>query len=85
MQHEIQSERWTLTIYNMNVSCPEACLTTPVIECEFATIHNPITEVGVVHLVEDLPRESNGDAAQLLPLGRLVELGTILGCSVDMR
>ena len=47
----------------MNVSCPEAQLTTPVIECEFATFNNPITEVGVVHLVEDLPSESNGDAA----------------------
>ena len=47
----------------MNVSCPEACLATPVIECEGLTFNNPITEVGVVHLVEDLPSETNVDAA----------------------
>ena len=69
----------------MNVSFPEAQLTTPVIECEFGTYNNPITEVGVVHLVEDLPRQASRYATMLLPLGRLVELGAILGCNVDVR
>ena len=63
----------------MNVSCPEGRLAASVIECEGLTLHDPNTEVGVVQLVEDLPSEADGDAAQLLPLGRLVQLGTILG------
>jgi len=69
----------------MNVSCPEAQLTTPVIECEFDTFNNPITEVGVVHQVEDFPRQGDPYATMLLPLVRLVELGAILGCNVDVR
>ena len=65
----------------MNVSW----LSTQVIECECLATNDPTTEVGVVHVIEDLPREPNGYTAQLLPHGRLVELGTILGCNVDMR
>ena len=55
------------------------------IECEFDTFNNPITEVGVVHQVEDFPRQDDPYATMLLPLGRLVELGAILGCNVDVR
>ena len=55
------------------------------IECEFGTFNNPITEVGVVQHVEDLPRQGDRYATMLLPLGRLVELGAILGCNVDVR
>ena len=63
----------------MNGSCPEGRLATSAIECEGLTLHQPSTEVGVIQLIEDLPSEADGDAAQLLPLGRLVQLGTILG------
>ena len=47
----------------MNVSCPEVRLAASVIECEGLTLHKPNTEVGVVQLVEDLPSETDGDAA----------------------
>ena len=71
----------------MNGSCPEGRLATSVIECEGLTLHQPSTEVCVIQLIEDLPSEVDGDAAKLLPLGRLVQLGTILGagCRYVMR
>ena len=63
----------------MNAACPEGRLAASVVESECLTSHKPATEVGVVQLVEDRTSEADGDAAQLLPLGRLVQLGTILG------